>query len=350
MSASLAQKSAYLARVLATWVDRIAAISAPAPTRRLGYRDRVTLTAGWDEAAGWRLGLVRFDELIPIHDCPVHAPRVRALVRLLVERLPPGAAIPLAYLHVCGAQATLIVKAHHVEVELLEPLLEGVATTGLEGLWLHLHPAAGRRLFARSGWRLLWGNARSRDVHGLLHGPTAFAQALPELHRASLYAAAAHLRPGPGVSVLDLYCGSGASLREWTAAGAAALGVELSGEAVELVGVNAPQAAVLRGTCVQRLPQVRDWWHQQGGERVAYVNPPRSGLEPEMVAALAQQLRPSRLAYLSCSAGTLARDLSAFAEAGYSVRAIQPYDFFPLTHHVEALALLERPGAVGAVG
>jgi len=341
-SASLAQKSAYLARVLAPWAGRIAPIAAPALRRRLGYRDRVTLTARWDEAAGWGFGLVRRDELIAIHDCPVHSPRVRALVRLLAERLPPAADLPLAYLHVCGAQATLIVKAHGVDVARLDPVLAAVAEVGLEGVWLHLHPSAGRRLFARSGWRLLWGRPRSRDAHGLLHGPTAFAQALPELHRASLAAAAAHLRPGPPVAVLDLYCGHGASLREWTTAGSTALGVELSGEAVELAASNAPAASVLRGTCVHRLPQVRAWWSGQLGERVAYVNPPRSGLEPDVVAALAHELRPARLAYLSCSAGTLARDLAALAGAGYQVCGIQPYDFFPLTHHVEALALLER--------
>jgi tRNA/tmRNA/rRNA uracil-C5-methylase (TrmA/RlmC/RlmD family) len=222
----------------------------------------------------------------------------------------------------------------------LGAVLEAMPATGLEGLWLHLHPSAGRRLFARAGWRLLWGRPRSRDAQGLLHGPTAFAQALPELHRAALGMAAAHLRPGPATAILDLYCGHGSSLHVWTAAGSAVLGVELSGEAVELCGENAPRAQVLRGTCVQRLPQVRGWWDAQPGERLAYVNPPRSGLEPEVVAALARELRPARLAYLSCSAGTLRRDLAALRAAGLEVTAIHPFDFFPLTHHVEALALL----------
>jgi tRNA/tmRNA/rRNA uracil-C5-methylase (TrmA/RlmC/RlmD family) len=339
-SASLAQKAGYLSRVLQPWADRIVAVAAPDPDRRLGYRDRVTLTAGWDEAAGWRFGLVRRDELIPIHDCPVHTSRVRALVHVLARRLPPAGRLPLAYLHVCGAQATLIVKAHRIDAEVLGPVLEGMAATGLEGLWLHLHPSAGRRLFARSGWRLAWGQPRSRDALGLLHGPTAFAQAVPELHRAALAKAAAHLRPGPATAILDLYCGHGSSLRAWTAAGSAALGVELSGEAVELCGENAPRATVLRGTCVQRLPQVREWWDAHGGERLVYVNPPRSGLEPEVVAALARDFRPARLAYLSCSAGTLHRDLAALCAAGHVVTAIHPFDFFPLTHHVEALALL----------
>ena len=339
---SLAQKSAYLARALAAWSRLIAPIESPSPGARLAYRDRVTLTARWSGEQGWRFGLMRRDELIPIHECPIHTERVRSLVRMLVRDLPPGDRLPLAYLHVAGAQATLIVKAHRADLEGLAPVAAGVAATGIEGLWLHLHPAAGRRLFARSGWHLLQGSPESRDPRGFLHGPTAFMQALPDLHARATADAARHLAPGPSVAVLDLYCGLGATLREWTEAGSAALGVELSGEAVAFAGRNAPLANVLRGTCAERLPQVREWWAGRSGERVAYVNPPRSGLEGEVTGALARELRPARLAYLSCSAGTLARDLAMCEAAGYLVSAIRPYDFFPGTHHVEALALLER--------
>jgi len=347
---SLSQKSAYLARVLAPWSERIAPLDAPADGERLGYRDRVTLTARWSAEQGWRFGLMRRDELIAIHDCPVHSERVRTLVHVLVECLPPGDEFPLAYLHVAGAQATLIVKSHVVDRERLLAVASAVAGTGIEGLWLHCHPAAGRRLFARSGWQLLQGSVESRDSRGFLHGPTAFMQALPGLHARAMNDAAAYVAPGPSVAVLDLYCGLGATLKAWTNAGSVALGVELSGEAVSFAAKNAPLASVLRGTCAQRLPQVREWWNRYGGEggragdteRVAYVNPPRSGLEGEVAGALAVELCPDRIAYLSCSAGTLARDLAVFEAAGYAVSAIRPYDFFPNTHHVETLALLER--------
>jgi tRNA/tmRNA/rRNA uracil-C5-methylase (TrmA/RlmC/RlmD family) len=340
-AASLAQKQEYLARTLRWWADRLELVTGPRTAERLGYRDRVTLTARWTDSAGWRFGLVRRDELIAIHDCPVHTGRVRALVHTLVRHLPRGDELPLAYLHVAGAQATLVVKAHRVDDEILARAVEAASGTGLEGLWLHLHPAAGRKLFARSGWRQLWGAPQSRDPHGLLHGPTAFMQAFPRLHRESLLAAREYLAPGPGTAVLDLYCGLGSTLREWTSAGSPSLGVELSGEAVKFAALNAPDATVLRGTCVQRLPQIRAWWSERAAAHVAYVNPPRSGLEDEVTAALAQALRPARVAYLSCSAGTLARDLELFEAAGYTLDRILPYDFFPLTHHVEALALLE---------
>lgn len=340
MDRSLAQKHGYLARSLAPWADRLTPVASVGPAARLGYRDRVTLTARWTDSQGWRFGLVRRDELVAIHDCPVHTTRVNSLVRLLANSLPPFASLPLAYLHVAGAQATLVVKARSCDRSALEVTLGGVAATGIEGLWVHCHPAAGRRMFARSGWTLAWGQPRSRDPTGLVHGPAAFRQLLPELHEQSLDAAEAHLTPDAASGVLDLYCGLGASMRRWRRTGAAALGIELAGGAVECAGLNAPGATVLRGTCVQRLPQVREWWEGQAGTRLVYANPPRSGLEREVIVALAESLRPRRIAYLSCSAGTLARDLAALESAGFVVERVRPYDFFPLTHHVEALALL----------
>jgi hypothetical protein len=269
---------------------------------------------------------------------------------LLRETLPAAARFPLAYVHVAGAQATLIVKAHGFEPADLDALIAGLPATGLEGCWVHCHPSAGRKLFARSGWYLAWGRAHSTGADGLQHGPTAFQQLLPSLHAAAVAIAQAHLAPDSRTSVLDLYCGIGATLRRWQECGATVLGVELAGGAVAAARINAPAAQVLRGTCVQRLPQIEAWWMGQRGTRVVYVNPPRSGLEPELSDALTGRLRPERVAYLSCSGGTLARDLRVLERAGYDVDTVAPFDFFPLTHHVECLALLRLRAAGGAGG
>ena len=91
MTSSHAQKQGYLARVLAAWSDRLRPLRAVPDAARLGYRQRVTLNATHDAATGWRFGLMRRDELIAIHDCPVHDARVRALVHHLA-RAPAGAA------------------------------------------------------------------------------------------------------------------------------------------------------------------------------------------------------------------------------------------------------------------
>lgn len=344
-AASATQKQAYLARALAPWADRLEPLAHP--DARWGYRTKVSLNARWDADASWRFGLIRREgreeRFIPIPRCPVQSGSTNAALALLADALPPPAAFPLAFVTMAGRQATLIVKAHAADtawVGALAPRL--AALDALDGLWLHAHPSAGRRLFARSGWTLLWGAPRSRDALGRRHGPTAFAQAIPALHAASLDRAAAHLAPGPGAQVIDLCSGIGASLARWRAAGAATLGVELSGEAVECARDNAAGATLLRGTCAQRLPQLDAWTRSMPeAERLVYANPPRDGLETAVVAWIGG-LAPRRMAYLSCSAGTLARDLACLEADGLRVRALVPYDFFPQTRHVEVLALLER--------
>jgi tRNA/tmRNA/rRNA uracil-C5-methylase (TrmA/RlmC/RlmD family) len=342
-AASEAQKADWLRRTLAPWADRLQPLRAVAGAARWSYRGKVCLSALWRETEGWRLGLWRRDALIPIPDCPVHIESIRFMARWLMRTLPPGPDFPLAFYVRAGAQATLILKTHWLPDPgwLDDERRAELAASGLEGLWLHLHPAAGRRLFARRGWTLLWGQPRSRDAFGLEYGPTAFQQLIPALYGEALDAAEDFLAPGPGDSLADLYCGIGATLARWIRCGARTIGVELGGEAVECAGRNAPAALVLRGKCADRIPQLRDW-SPATGTRLLYLNPPRPGLEPAVRAWAADEYRPERLAYLSCSAGTLSRDLRGLAEAGYTVERLIPYDFFPQTHHVETLALLRR--------
>lgn len=107
--------------------------------------------------------------------------------------------------------------------------------------------------------------------------------------------------------------------------------------------MNASAAALLRGTCAQRLPQMDAWLHDGSpGQGLFYANPPRSGLEPEVLAWIADSGRFARGAYLSCHPGTLARDLVLLERGGFVVQRLVPYDFFPGTFHVETLALLIR--------
>jgi tRNA/tmRNA/rRNA uracil-C5-methylase (TrmA/RlmC/RlmD family) len=75
-----------------------------------------------------------------------------------------------------------------------------------------------------------------------------------------------------------------------------------------------------------------------------YVNPPRTGIEGEVLKWIVTSFRPKRMAYLSCSTGTLRRDLEELIHAGYLIKSITPYDFFPHTYHVETLVLLDEKG------
>ncbi|HJS89817.1 MAG TPA: hypothetical protein VJ738_07610 [Steroidobacteraceae bacterium] len=73
------------------------------------------------------------------------------------------------------------------------------------------------------------------------------------------------------------------------------------------------------------------------------LDPPRAGAAREMLAVLAR-LAPERVLYVSCHAGSLARDLGILAhEHGFVLEAAGVIDMFPHTAHVESMALLRRP-------
>jgi 23S rRNA (uracil1939-C5)-methyltransferase len=76
------------------------------------------------------------------------------------------------------------------------------------------------------------------------------------------------------------------------------------------------------------------------GLDLAIVDPPRSGLGEAVTDALAAN-GPHLIFYVSCSPPSLARDLSALQASGYAVRSLELYDFYPQTHHVESLAVVE---------
>ena len=75
-----------------------------------------------------------------------------------------------------------------------------------------------------------------------------------------------------------------------------------------------------------------------GSADLVVLDPPRDGAGPAVMAQLAA-LAPRRIAYVSCDPASLARDLRALD--GYEVTALRAFDLFPMTWHVECLALLE---------
>ena len=71
------------------------------------------------------------------------------------------------------------------------------------------------------------------------------------------------------------------------------------------------------------------------------VDPPRTGLGPEITALLAEVAAPA-LVYVSCDPATLARDLRALTGSGYMIESITLADLFPQTFHLETVVQLRR--------
>ncbi len=155
-----------------------------------------------------------------------------------------------------------------------------------------------------------------------------------------------------GETVLDLYCGTGTLTLLFARVARAAWGVESVPDAVARARANAVHNQVGNARFVEGESRrvLREWAR---GERpdaprpeVVVVDPPRAGLHPRVVARISE-LEPRRIVYVSCNPATLARDARDFAGRGYRLEAVEPFDLFPHTPHIECVARLERVAASG---
>lgn len=175
---------------------------------------------------------------------------------------------------------------------------------------------------------------------------SAFWQVHPGAAEALTSAVLEALAPRPGEWALDLYSGVGL----FSACLADAVGRSGSVVTVESDPVAVADAERNLADRPQVQPVVdrveRALRRGSVGERydVVVLDPPRVGAKREVVGAVAG-LRPRAVAYVACDPGALARDVAIFAEHGYRLASLRAFDIFPMTHHVECVALLTKTGS-----
>jgi tRNA/tmRNA/rRNA uracil-C5-methylase (TrmA/RlmC/RlmD family) len=158
----------------------------------------------------------------------------------------------------------------------------------------------------------------------------------------------AQLGPRPGERVVDLYAGVGLFARflaEAVGESGSVLAVESDRRATSDAADNLadlPQAEVVTDRVDRWVRRTR-----RDGDRevdLVVLDPPRAGAKRAVAADLAA-LRPRAVSYVACDPAALARDVGYFADAGYRLTDLRCLDLFPMTHHVECVALLEPVGS-----
>lgn len=142
------------------------------------------------------------------------------------------------------------------------------------------------------------------------------------------------LAPQPGEVALDLYCGVGLFGAALAAAGCQVWGVEGSKVAVEHARGNVPSGRFFAGDVTRRMDRLPP--HAD----LVVLDPPRTGAGADVLARIVTRA-PRRIAYVACDPAALGRDLRTLGELGYVPTSVDAFDLFPLTHHVECLAILE---------
>ncbi len=326
--ASLPAQRALKAAVVRQQLRRIAGIDRdlsvepmPGDETGLGWRTRVKYAIGPGGAAGLRRH--RSHDVMEIGDCPIAHPLVASAAA--TGRAWPGAAwVEVAAAPGSGQRAVITdrdVPGGPIDADTV---------------------ISGRRVVRGTGY--LRQRAAGRDWRVSASG---FWQVHPQAPDTLAGAVLDTLRPRPGETALDLYCGAGLFAGVLAAAvgpSGAVIGIESDAAAVRDARHNlrhAPWARVHRGD----VPVVLG---RQGtsGASLAVLDPPRTGLARPVIDLLpARAGRIRRIAYVSCDPATLARDLALFTASGWRLDALRAFDAFPMTHHVECVATLARGSA-----
>jgi tRNA/tmRNA/rRNA uracil-C5-methylase (TrmA/RlmC/RlmD family) len=171
-----------------------------------------------------------------------------------------------------------------------------------------------------------------------------FWQVHPGAPRVLVETVLAMLAPRPGERCLDLYAGVGL-FSVYLAEAVGATGSVLAVEGDRLACAHAesnlaayPTASVRRGSVDRALasspPDPVD---------LVVLDPPREGAKRTVVEQVVAR-SPRAVAYVACDPAALARDVALFGERGYRLEELRAFDLFPMTHHVECVALLTRTG------
>ena len=338
-----AKESGVLAALAAAGVEP-ERVDPPIRGPRFGYRRKARLgvrfvpgkggaLVGFREKLGNRLAVL--ESCAVLH--PAVGPRVGEL-RALVNSLDARARIPQIEVAAGDAGATLVFRH-------LDPLgpadLERLRRFGAaSGLGIALQPGGPDSVAPLAGDLELSYRLNGFGVDLRFH-PLDFVQVNAQVNAALVERAVAELRPAG--RVLDLFCGIGNFTLAIASRGVAAVGIEGDPRLVERARENARrnrlERAEFHAADLDRPGALAP--HLAAGVDRLLLDPPRTGAE-EALRSL-DPPGPERIVYVSCHAGTLARDLGWLVGGlGYRLRALALADMFPQTSHVETVATLER--------
>ena len=194
---------------------------------------------------------------------------------------------------------------------------------------------------------ILWGQGYITDYIGNIKyqiSPLSFYQVNPA-QTEKLYGLALEYAQLKGnETVWDLYCGIGTISLFLAQKAKKVYGVEIIPQAIDDARNNArinhiENAEFFVGKAEEVLPE--QYEKNKVYADVIVVDPPRKGCDETLLDTIVQ-MSPERVVYVSCDSATLARDLKYLCERGYQIEKVRAVDQFPMTVHVETVALLKK--------
>jgi len=325
-----------------------------------GYRNKAIFSfAMRDGAPAAGFFRPRSHDVVPADACRIQTPGANAAAAAVCRWMAKNG-VPAydwqthtgAVRHVfCRSAADGALQATLVTAEPDLPDLDGLiaelraAVPGLASVVLNENRTPGSTVLTGT-FSTLWGaDALEDTLCGLRFSlsPRSFYQVNREQAEALYEKALEYAGLTGRETVLDLYCGTGTITLCLARRAGRAIGAEIVADAVRDARENAARNGVSNAEfhCADAAEIAARLRAEGLRPDVITVDPPRKGLAPEVVDAVAG-MAPDRVVYISCDCATLARDAARFAALGYAVRRAEAFDLFPRTAHVETVCLLCR--------
>lgn len=331
-------------RIVADALTRIGGISVHPPPvipspRETRYRNRVSFglhrVGGGRVVAGFH-ALGAPDEIVDVDgrcllpEAPISDvwDRLRTAWGPDARLLPSGERLRLTLRATSAGRVSLLIEGGYLPGN---PRMLVERVDGLDSIWHRPGTAAPDLLAGAPGLPETWGDETLELSGAAFLQVNREAAALLEEHVLRIAA------PAPGLRVVDAYCGAGLHARRLARAGAEVVGLEMDPDAIRAANAAAPDGATyLEGAVEELLSGVLP-------ADLVILNPPRAGVEREVVEALLAS-PPPRIIYVSCNPATLGRDLQRLG-GEYDVASVELFDLFPQTSHVETVMELRRVGS-----
>ena len=322
------------------------------------YRNKAQMPVGYDDE-GIMVGLYAMNsrELVQVSDCKVQYQGINQVMNHVVDLLDEYQVFAYSPKTKTGTARHIVIRQGYqtkeVQVVLVMANYDFKAIDRLAGelmsycpdvssVYLNVHKEdtheiLGEKMIHIAGTKLITDKL-GRFTFNL--SPRAFYQLNPE-QTVKLYEEVKTAAALTGKElVVDAYCGVG-TIGQWLADAAKEVrGVDITRQAIS----DAKENAKLNGLtntyyATGKAEQVVPKWTQEGLKPdVVIVDPPRSGLQPELMAML-KLVGPKKIIYVSCNPSTLAKNLKELTKK-YRIDYIQPLDMFPQTALVESVVCL----------
>ena len=299
----------------------------PGDDAGLDWRTRVEFAVGADGRAGLRRH--RSHEIVAVDHCRITAPGVDRL--RVTGRTWPGTDAVDAVAPSVGDAVAVVVPGGEA------PLVRERVVVG----------AGGEREFtlsARGFWQVHPGAAQT-FVDAVLEAaaPRAGERALDLYAGVGLFAAALARAVGPSGQVIAIESDAAACAHARDNLADLPQVAVLAARVDDAFGVPRPSR---RGSSSQRGSRPRKPSRSTlvpASADVVVLDPPRTGAGKGVCAEIAA-MAPRAVVYVACDPAALARDTAYFADLGYRLDTLRAFDAFPMTHHVECVALLTKSG------